>query len=650
MNKKEYEGKRYICMARASDDSEGTTSTEAQLAMLNAQVKPLAMIFVENIALDGVTGSLPGKRQDLRALLERKKTINDFDVLVIQRLDRLTRSGSDHGFWFEHECKCAGIQLLVVGDDIPEGRYANLIKVAKYEAAQEQAFSISQRSTQGAQLALEDGRNITSAHTPYGCWRLYLSADGNPIHIIRDLRDGRQQKLHAETYQVIDTYGQVGGGAKGHYRKQKNEKTLLMPGDRDEVDAVREIFQMHFIMGWGGKRIADHLNAKGICSPQGKQWGQHQVEVIYEQEAYTGRSVGNRTSSAIYHERLNGAPKPVKLDPAVQATAKNIPVRQRPMSEWFIQAQPLMADFLDEDVRKLALAEHEKLWQRRGDPERPKRSKSKHKASEYLLSGLLFAKQDGEGLVGVLCGRVGKKVRYYRHRRGRRGYRKGGVFNRMFPAEPLERAVMDVVQDMLGEIPLLREQILRAVTEQSATTEDGTALDELRSRREQLRKRTALIVSTLDEETLADARSELDRLRIERRSLDEQIAVKEAAAQARTINPEETTDRIMGTLAEVSVKMKTTPTFALRQLLGTVVEKVMVDMESKEVEIFLATPSSCVSAAQSGGSAMRLVGTSASSTSYETHQRHVVWLGIVNCRYVKLHRSVCFDCRRRPAA
>lgn len=650
MDKKDLQGKRYICLARASSDAEGTTSTEAQLATMNAHVQSLGMIFVENIALNGVTGSMPGRREDLRALLERKKTTNDFDVLVLQRLDRLTRSGSGHGFWFEHECKCVGIQLLVVGDDIPEGPYANLIKVAKYEAAREQAFSISQRSTQGAQLALEEGRNVTSSHTPYGCWRMYFSADGKPIHIIRDLRDGRQQKLHHETYDVIDTYGQIGGGAKGHYRKQKNEKTLLMPGNQREVDVVREIFHLHFVQGWGGRRIADHLNRNGIPSSQGKQWSQHSVEVIYEQEVYTGRSVGNRTSSAIYHERQNGAPKVAKLDPAIQATAKNIPVRQRPLDEWFIQDQPLMTGFLDDDVRKLAMAEHEKLWQRRGDVDRQKQSKSKHKTSEYLLSGLLFAKQDGEGLVGVLCGRVGHKVRYYRHRRGRRGYRKGSVCNRVLPAEPLEKAVLDVVQEVLTDLPTLREQILKVATEQSAVTDDGVALEELRACREQLRKRTELIVSTLDAETLADARPELERLRLERRSLDDQIAAKESAAQARTVNPVELTERIVATLADLSVKMKTLPTFAMKQMLATVVEKVVVDMESKEVEIFLATPSSLVIPQQNGTDAMRLVTTSASSTSDETHQRHVVRLAIVDCHYVKLPTSVCFECRRRPAA
>lgn len=357
---------------------------------------------------------------------------------------------------------------------------------------------------------------------------MYLTADGKPSHIIADLRDGRQQKLHPTTLEVIDTYGQIGGKSKGHYRKQKNEKVLLMPGAAEESAVVREIFELHFRKGWGGKRIADLLNRRGVRSPQGRAWSQHQVEVIYEQEAYTGRSVGNRTSSAIYHERQPSAPKRVDLDPAVQAAAKRIPVRQRGQGEWFIQPQPLMEHFLDAELRRLAMDEHERLWRRRGDIDRPKQPKGKHRASDYLLSGLLYAKQDGEPLVGVRCGRVGNKVRYYRHRRGRRGYIKDSVFNKMIPAQPIEDAVVALVAAVLTSDETLRDRIIAFVEAEARRTTPTEQIADMQKRRDQIRRRTELIVSTLDEETLADARAELDRLKAERRTLDEQVAVASA--------------------------------------------------------------------------------------------------------------------------
>jgi DNA invertase Pin-like site-specific DNA recombinase len=649
MERKDTENKRYICLVRASDTSEGTTSTEAQLALLKDYGQRMGMIYVDAIVLDGVTGSRPGNREDLDGLLARKREKNDFDVLLVQRLDRLTRGGSSHGLWFQHECDRVGLRVVFVGDDIPVGRYANLIKVAKFDAAQEQAISISQRSTQGSQLALAQGRNITSAHTPFGCWRLYLTTDGKPSHIIADLRDGRQQKLDPETRAVTDTYGQIGGGGKGHYRKQKNERVLLIPGADAEVAVVREIFDLHFRQGMGGKRIADILNRRGVLSVQRKSWSQHQVEVIYRLEVYTGRSVGNRTSSAIYHERQESAPKRVELDAAVQATAKNIPVRQRPRAEWFVQEQPKMETFLDPEVRKLAMVEHERIWRERGDPDRPKRSMTKHQASEYLLTGLLHAKQDGEALAGVLCGRVGHKVRYYRHRRGNRDYVKGGIFSRMIQAQPLEDAVLNLVAQVVAADDGLRQRIMGFIESEIQKTTPGAQLVELQERRERIRRKTALIVSNLDDETLADAREELDRLKTERRTLDEQIAAAEAASAMQSVDPAAIADAVVAQLHEMAAQANDMPTFALRALVKAIVGRVIVDMETKAVEVELTLTSDLPLAVQDGIKPMRLAATSASSSSYETHQRIRIDLGRIDCAEDRIGGRPCYQCQRRAA-
>ncbi|MFA9478972.1 recombinase family protein [Phycisphaerales bacterium AB-hyl4] len=78
------------------------------------------MVLVDEIILKGVSGSLPGKRDDLPQLLERKRSADDYDVLLVQRLDRLTRGGTSHGFWIDHEFEKAGITILATGDDLPE--------------------------------------------------------------------------------------------------------------------------------------------------------------------------------------------------------------------------------------------------------------------------------------------------------------------------------------------------------------------------------------------------------------------------------------------------------------------------------------------------------------------------------------------------
>ena len=423
-----------------------------------------------------------------------------------------------------------------------------------------------------------------------------------------------------------------------------------MPGDADEAAVVREIFDLRYRKGWGGKRIADLLNRRGVRSPKGRGWSQHQVEVLYEQEVYTGRSVGNRVSAAIYHERQTSAPKRVDMDPSVLATAERIPVRHRPRDEWFVQEQPLMADFLDEELRALAMAAHERLWERRGDPSRPKRPKSKHAASDYLLTGLLFAKQDGEPLTGVLCGRVGAKVRYYRHRKGRRGYLKGSIFNRMFAAEPLEKAVIGELQRALEDEGDLEQRVRDLIADLSQQAPDASRLDELRRRRDRLRRKVELIVASLDDETLAEAKGELERLRGERRALGEEIAAVEAQQSFRALDADAVAADVMAKLRFLAQTLGELPTFALRELLKAFVERVEVDMETKTATIPLVVP---IGVRRNGGSdgedAMRLVGTSASSVSYETHQEIRIQLAIGDCEESLCGGRRCYRCRRRAA-
>ena len=646
----EYQNKRYIVLVRASESTEGTTSTQAQLAMLHNRATALQMKRVDEVVLDGVSGSMPGKRNDMSGLIERKKRQNDFDVLVVQRIDRLTRSGSKHGMWFEYECERAGIHLLIVGDDIPEGRYSSLIKVAKYEAAREQAFSISQRSTQGYQLALEEGRVTTSTHTPNACWRLYLTSDGKPLHIIRDLRDGRQQKLDAETHAVIDTYGQAGGGSKGHYRKQKHEKVMLMPGEEREIAVIRDIFDLHFRQGLGGRRIADLLNRRGIASPCGKEWSQRQVEVLYNNEVYTGRSVGNRTSSGIFHQRNHATPKPTNVDPAIHATAKTLPVQLRPKDEWFVVDQPLLKDLLgDEQLRALAAAGQDRHWAHLVDPDRQKRSNSKHKTSEYLLTGILRAKQDGDPLVGVLCGRVGQKVRYYRHRRGRRGYRIGSAFNKMINAETVERAVIDAVKATLLDTENLREKLRQMLAAEAHATA-AVDVDELRRQRDGLKKRTEFIIAEFDEETVADAHAELDKLKAQRRSLDEQIAAAATSAKnSPEVNDDVAIDRLIAKVENFFKEMHSLSNHLIRDWLQALLVAVVVDMETKGIEITVQLPKGLLKTALSGQKAMRLVSTSASSTDYETHRPESNRLAIVICDASIRRIGLCYSCRRKTA-
>ena len=336
-------GKRYINLVRCSTDQQAETSIPAQLELLNRYAADQGMIHTDaDIVLDGVSGSKPGNRDDIQQIIERKQKLNDFDILLVQTEDRLTRGGAQHAMWIQQELTRHGIQIVFACSDAPDGPYANMIRVMKHDAAQQTAISTSLRSTQGYQRALESRNVATCSHSPYGTHRLYCDAKDKSLFIVRDNREGTQDQLDPTSRAVLRTYGNAGGKASGHYRKQKAEKVYLVPGEKREIETVRYIFQRRYSDGIGGRRIAQELNAQGILTPRGKRWTQRQVDVISENEVYTGRSVANRVASGRFYQRAKGSPQKVELDETVIATKRTIPVRLRPMEEWQWQDQPYM--------------------------------------------------------------------------------------------------------------------------------------------------------------------------------------------------------------------------------------------------------------------------------------------------------------------
>lgn len=478
-----------------------------------------------------------------------------------------------------------------------------------------------------------------------------MTSDGRPEFIIRNLGDGRQQKLHQETGEVFDTYGRIGGGNKGHYDKQKDQRVLIVPGAPKAAEAARTIFDLHYNRRWGGKRIADYLNERGIPSPTGIEWSQRQVENIYENPIYCGVARGRGISQSIYNRQGNGSlPEPVSLDIETLTNCRTAPRQLRPPSDWNWQKQPLMADFLPAELSAKALPQIEALlverWERSQDPTRPQRSTSKHKNSEYILTGLLVAKQDGAPLTGVLCGKVGKKVRKYRHPKSARGYRKGSIYNNYIRGAELEDAVLALIAETNADAPALFDEIMLAVRASEPAPSSAERLTALRAEREAIAQRVRLVTRTFDEATLADAKPELDAMTAQRRDLERQIFELEKQSALAAEDPEQLAEQVTARLAERPFHLHGISAEAKRDLIEGYVERIEVDMATKDAEVSLKLPDW----AYEGGFGVRLASSSRSQTSHGTPPHLIVRLAFADCRYVRLGSQVCYECRRRKAA
>lgn len=336
MTTSKYVGRRYVCLVRCSTNEQSSTSIPDQLALLRHFADGHGMIAAgDDIVLGGVSGSRPGARDDLNEILHRKATKNDFDVLLIQDFSRMTRFGSDHGGAISYKLAEAGIQLIPANGSLPDGDHDGIVKSVEYYAAQQYAKSISFAVSRGQMSSLLEGRMAHCLRPPYGVDRVYLGLDKKPVHILRNLPDGTQQRRHPETLEILEVYPKPERGRPSlHYRKQKSESVVLIPGDPMQIEVVRQIFRRKLVDRWGHWRIAKELNDRGVQSPNGSVWNMTTVKLILRNPVYVGRGIANRRSGAIYNSRSRGQPQSKTADVHYMARHKRPKSVDRPRADW----------------------------------------------------------------------------------------------------------------------------------------------------------------------------------------------------------------------------------------------------------------------------------------------------------------------------
>jgi hypothetical protein len=91
------------------------------------------------------------------------------------------------------------------------------------------------------------------------------------------------------------------------------------------------------------------------------------------------------------------------------------------------------------------------------------------------------------------------------------------------------------------------------------------------------------------------------------------------------------------------------PKHLLKAWLAAVVSKVVVDMETKAIEIHVQLPKAMPFTGLSAEKAMRLATTSASSMSCETHPLAAMQLSLIECQFQKASNRLCYECHRHAA-
>ena len=179
----------------------------------------------------------------------------------------------DESAHYEFVCKSAGVPVYYCAETfLNDGSLPSLMmKALKRTMAGEYSRELGVKVLAGqrrlARLGFKQG-----GMAGYGLSRMLISADGQAKQVL----------------------------LLGERKSIATDRVTLVPGAAEEVQVVREIYQMLLCQGMSIYAIAVELNRRGIGYQRGSQWTHHAVAEILTNPKYTGFHVYGRTSRRLY--------------------------------------------------------------------------------------------------------------------------------------------------------------------------------------------------------------------------------------------------------------------------------------------------------------------------------------------------------------
>lgn len=650
-NKEKLRNQTCLVLKRCSSAPQTGTSMENQGRTTEQAITELALHLVYEELLEGVTGSVPGNRDDIDRIIDRKRTDNDFTVLLLQDTSRFTRAGQGHGQKLLYELRSAGILVyfaaedLLVDDDMSE-MYAGFL----FAAARHAVKQLSYNATVGSTNSFLAQRSPCSHRPPFGLDRMY-SDGGVDRHIIRNMPDGTQQQLDPATGALIRTFGRnEKKGVPAHYIKQKSEQIRLVPGDPKAVATVHLIFHLFFGEGLSYRAIARCLNDAGTPSPMGKEWYPNSVDNLAKNPIYLGRGIRNRITDAIYFKSAEGQPKPSNVTLKELAENSHVKKRRRPREEWLERPQPHLADFLPEHIRPLASKHVERYLDSIADGKDPVPNRDRHKNSAFILKGILRSKQGHYLITGRVRGKSGHEVRYYEVSRSKSVPKTNSELSGSVRAEPAEAAVLEVVCETLINRPGLEQKIKELVTaHRRQHDDDGRDRGQLEREVQRKQKQLALLsddVSLDDDDPIT---RKVSALRAEIRALKIRLAEVETPCAPPAKDGAAAAAKLAKELAKFGQAPDPADIPHVQRMLRLLVGRMEADLRTKEIDLELSLPS-WVGETLAHRGPVGLVELSACRPFNQTNPENRLILGVFHCGYKPTPEEKCFKCRRLPKA
>ena len=575
---------RAILLARASTENQ-EFSVPQQLKMMRRFVQREGIIDVDEIGMDGVSGSKRWDRDDINALIQRKTNKDDFELIIVIDASRFTRTDIPYTSRLKSDLSEAGLRIIYSEEPNIEGDEADVVESAKQYAINKHVKQIASGAARGQYDAIELNRFCGSTIVPFGADRHIKGSDNASLRVIRTCRDGSQLSLHPDAMGrfateelTIDYYPPKVGRKGARFHKHRLYLEEFCPGDPDDADLVRRIFQLRYINNTSYTSLADQLNDDGILSPRGRQWSVSSLRSILFNPVYIGYSVTGKMTSAIFCRRAKDGP--IQLNISSSEACKYL--KRLPKENWQIVSHPLMECFLPSEVREVAKIAIENELDRVGRLEIRKFRGDRHQNSDYILRGILLAKHDARVMTGTDVG----KYRYYRHPNPRTKTKYKSV-----SADKLEPLVKQILLDSVLSLPNFKTRLMKMLEDQ--IRKSRIASDE------KLRLQKSL--AKLDDEAIFIHRNqdhyreevavrELKRIKAESLKIEGKLGKADRFHENGGESVESLYSKLWDHLQDMPIWIESAGPAVIKRMLQTFIMRAEVDLDTKNVEMDFALP------------------------------------------------------------
>jgi len=259
-------------------------STENQADVIRDYAQRRGFEIVRTYADEGKSGLRIEGREALKRLLDDVQNGRaDFATIIAYDISRWGRfQDSDESAYYEYMCRRAGINVAYCAEQFENdgSPTATIIKSVKRAMAGEYSRELSAKVFKGQCKLIELGYR-QGGPAGYGLRRMLVSATGEEKGLLK----------------------------RGEQKSLQTDRVVLVPGPDEEVQVVRQVYQLFVGDGMKEGDIASWLNDQGVKNTElERAWIAGMVHQVLCNEKYIGNNVYNRVSFKLKKKRVRNPP------------------------------------------------------------------------------------------------------------------------------------------------------------------------------------------------------------------------------------------------------------------------------------------------------------------------------------------------------